>query len=80
MDKHIKIWIDVLDHIKQGLLGNLNDNEPIEALDNLVKDMERAEKEAEKGVMPCQRCGEKIIGTWHCKTCARILYPYDPEI
>lgn len=70
MDKQLQVWIDVLEHT------NINS----EALNELIRDMKRAQEEAEKGVMPCQTCGEKIIGTWHCKQCAHKMRPWDTEI
>ena len=81
MDKQLKLWIDVLEKAKQDIIGTLNYNGLIiDDLEALIQDMIRAKEEAEKGIMPCQECAEKIIGTWHCKTCTRKLYPWDIEI
>ena len=81
MDKQIKIWIAVLEKASENITGTLNYNGLIiDDLEALIQDMQRAKGETEKGVMPCQKCGEKIIGTWHCKSCARKLYPFDREI
>lgn len=81
MDKQLGLWIAVIAKTRETIIGTFNYNGlVIDDLEALIKDMERAKDETAKGVMPCQKCGEKIIGTWHCKPCARKLYPWDREI
>ncbi len=71
MDKQLKLWIDVLEHT------NINS----EALNELIQDMKRAQKEAERHIRICDRCTEnKFVQENICKQCAHALRPLDTEI
>ena len=75
----------MLENMKKNIAGILNCHNGLsldvtDVFQALIADMNRAKIEAQKGVMPCQECGEKIVGTWQCKTCARRLRPWDTEI
>jgi hypothetical protein len=85
MDKQLQLWIDVVENLKKNITGIVNCNNGLrldvtDVLQALITDMCRAKEEAENGVMPCQVCGAKIVGTWQCKPCARKLRPWDTEI
>ena len=71
MDKQLKLWIDVLEHT------NINS----EALNGLIRDMKRAQQEAEHKVRICDRCTKnKFVQDNICKQCAHTLRPRDTEI